>query len=953
RVAFDQESLDKIKRNSTTPEKIEQVVKQQIKDERNRFDKVLVGIEQSKKDGEIDNNKYYKKLSNAHQEHSNKEKFINSSKNKSSIQAKIKNKKSDESLDNKTQRLDDYVASLGLKEKNDTKDIGIVHPTNALDHTHDNSIINKLTGTKATFTENELITEYVNHYGTAGKERASNILGLAKSKLNGIENDMIAITKMDDKGREKTEFTSKALISKEYENLAVMRKQMSQDSKVHIDSKKLSKSISALEKKLDDDNRKKELSKGKQEKDIPKTTFADGQKEFINSVFNEKNATIAIGVPGAGKSFAINGASLIAHEQGFKTFGIAPTNKVAGDLGQTAIGKENAFTVQSFNAKVANGKIKLDDKSIVFMDEASMVDTRTFNDLMKNIESTNAKLVVVGDTNQISAVGTGQTLSEFMKDKDIIKHKENIVVLDEITRQKDEVSMMIAQSTSLAKEYKNGNVDELKSSGNHIKNAFDIMENNDRVNKFETTKDKYDGLVNDYMQDKNACKDKLVLASTNESVSNLNGSIQDARLKNGDLSKESISNGDKDFHVGDRIVLKENNKTGNTYSKDDEKALFKEFANTKEQKQAFKDLKEKKTNESDFKEKQKESFTLFKQDKVEQQEKKHWNDFLKSDEQKQATKEFKSGNVNEKTHKENQQVDFAKYKLDHDMPLANGYSNGDVGTVKELRNGKALVAFDNGNVSEIQVQGNEKVDLGYALTLHKSQGQTVNNSYVFMENSSINNQNLANVAFTRNRDDLQVYSTNAEFDSVKETYARQDGKQLLTDIGKEHGLEPQKPAQEQSKTVDQEQSKAISQSPKQPEMEQSQKVEPEKKQGFFDSAKSKLQGMADKFKKQPEQEQAQSKKIEPESKKDGLSSVKDAMENNTKIAQKPEQSNEMPDAIKAQKALEQQKSQSQSIQQEQAKSLNNEIAQRKATTQDQSQTQTKANTRKKGQGLSL
>ncbi|MFZ6755573.1 hypothetical protein ACO0KY_19695, partial [Undibacterium sp. Dicai25W] len=28
RVAFDQESLDKIKRNSTTPEKIEQVVKQ-------------------------------------------------------------------------------------------------------------------------------------------------------------------------------------------------------------------------------------------------------------------------------------------------------------------------------------------------------------------------------------------------------------------------------------------------------------------------------------------------------------------------------------------------------------------------------------------------------------------------------------------------------------------------------------------------------------------------------------------------------------------------------------------------------------------------------------------------------------------------------------------------------------------------------------------------------------
>lgn len=35
-----------------------------------------------------------------------------------------------------------------------------------------------------------------------------------------------------------------------------------------------------------------------------------------------------------------------------------------------------------------------------------------------------------GDTNQISAVGSGQTLSEFMKDPEIIRHKENIVILE-------------------------------------------------------------------------------------------------------------------------------------------------------------------------------------------------------------------------------------------------------------------------------------------------------------------------------------------------------------------------------------------------------------------------------------------------------------------------------------------------------------------------------------------
>lgn len=933
RVAFDQESLDKIRKNSTTPEKIDQVVKQQLKDERNRFDKVISGIETERKDGLIDNNQYYKKLSKAHQEHDKKDKFINSSKNKASIQSKIKNRKSGESLDNKEQRLDQYVSSLDLREKD--KDVGLVHPTKSLDYLHDNSIINNLTATRATFTENELITEYVNHYGTAGKDRALKILDLSKSNLNGIENDMIAIKRKDDKGRDITEFTSKSLIAKEYENLAVMRNQMALDSKVHIPQKELSKEIATLEKTLD-------------------AKFADGQKEFINAVFNEKNATIAIGVPGAGKSFAINGASKIAHDHGFETYGIAPTNKVSADLGTTAIGKDHAFTVQSFNAQVANGKIKLNDKSIVFMDEASMVDTRSWNDLLKNIDATNAKLVVVGDTNQISAVGAGQTLTEFMQDKDVIKHRDNIVVLDEITRQKDQVSMMIALSTSLAKEYKNGNVDELKASGDHIRNAFEIMENNDRVNKFDTTKDKIDGLVKDYMQDKNACKDKLVLASTNESVSNINNTIQDARLKNGELSKESISNGDKDFRVGDRIIMKDNEKENNAISKNDEKVMFKEFANTKEQKQAYKDFKDQKISESDFKEKQKESFNQFKHEKTEQQEKQYWKDFQKTDEQKQATKDFKSGKVDEKTYKESQQVDFAKYKLDHGQPLSGGHSNGDIGTIKELRDGKAVVAFDNGTVSQVQIQGNEKVDLGYAMTLHKSQGQTVNNSYLLMENSGINNQNLANVAFTRNRQDLQVYATTAEYDAVKETYARQDGKQLLTDIGREHGLQPQQPAQEHSKPIDlaqhQEQSKSLSQSPKQPEMAQGQQVAPEQKAGFFDKAKTKLQGMVDKFRNEPQQEQ--SNKVEPEIKKDGLHSAKDAMETNTKIEQKKEQSNEMPDAIKAQKALEQQGSQSQSIKQEQTQTLNNEIAQRKAPTQEQANVKViKPKTRQ--QGLSI
>lgn len=905
RVAFDDESLEKIKAHSTTPEKIQKVVDRQLSDEKNRFKKVLDDIEHQKNDGILNSDQYNKKVSNAYQEHEKKEKFINSSKNKATIQANIKKNKADESLDDKTQRLDDFVSYMNLKEKSNSQEIGLVHPDDKLSHVHDYTIINHLTATKGEFTENQLITEYVNHYGKAGNERARAIMEIAKNKAGGVESDLIAREIDDEKGK-RVVFTSKALIKKEFENLNIMRNQMSKDSKVHITQKELHKEIQTLETDL-------------------KAKFADGQKEFINAVFNEKNATIAIGVPGAGKSFAINGASKIAHSHGFKTYGIAPTNKVSADLGTTAIGKSNAFTVQSFNAGIANGKIKLDDKSIVFMDESSMVDTRSWNDLLKNIDASNAKLIVVGDTNQISAVGTGQTLTEFMRDKDVIKHKDNIVVLDEITRQKDQVSMMIAQSTSLAKAYKNGDVEQLKASGDHIRHAFDIMEKNDRVNKYENTQNKIDGLVADYMQDTNACKDKLILSSTNESVNIINSTIQDERLKKGELSKEFISNGEKDFHVGDRIIMKDNNKDGNAFSRDDEKALFKEFSRTPEQKQAYKDFKANKISETDFKDKQQESFKQFKQQRIEQQEQQNWKDFQNSDEQKKAYNDLRAGNIDENTYKENQKIDFVKYKLDHNKPLSNGYSNGDTGTIKEIRDGKAIVAFDNGTVSQIQVKGNENVDLGYSITLHKSQGQTVANSYLFMESSGINNSQLCNVALTRMKYGLQVYATDAEYHAVKEQYCRQDDKQLLTDLGREYGLQPQKQAPEHTKELSQEQHQDLAQN-----LAQSQQ-HPEMTHGFLDRARTKLQGMVAKFKKEKSPEQ--DKSLDAEIKKHGLFTINDVIESEIKI--EPIQ---MPDAIKAQKALEQQGSQSQSIQQEQAKSLNNEMAHSQVNTPVQAKT---------------
>lgn len=52
---------------------------------------------------------------------------------------------------------------------------------------------------------------------------------------------------------------------------------------------------------------------------------------------------------------------------------------------------------------------------------------------------------------------------------------------------------MIAKSTSLAENYKNGNIEELVESGGYIKKAFKILEDNGRVHLYDSTEEKIEG----------------------------------------------------------------------------------------------------------------------------------------------------------------------------------------------------------------------------------------------------------------------------------------------------------------------------------------------------------------------------------------------------------------------------------------------------------------------------
>jgi hypothetical protein len=90
-----------------------------------------------------------------------------------------------------------------------------------------------------------------------------------------------------------------------------------------------------------------------------------------------------------------------------------------------------------------------------------------------------------------------------------------------------------------------------------------------------------------------------------------------------------------------------------------------------------------------------------------------------------------------------------------------GVKNGSIGTITEISSQKINVNLDDGKDISFAPKLNPYFNHGWAITIHKSQGTTVDKTYVLT--SAEMNQNLAYVAMTRHREDVQVFGSSLDF----------------------------------------------------------------------------------------------------------------------------------------------------------------------------------------------
>jgi len=145
-----------------------------------------------------------------------------------------------------------------------------------------------------------------------------------------------------------------------------------------------------------------------------------GQAEAVKMILGTRNRYVGVqGFAGTGKSHMLNAAmeqitQVTARESatsGFKVIGLAPYGSQVHALKELGV---EAKTLASF---LANPRVQseLGPRSVVVLDEAGVVPAHQMADLMRLVERSGARMVMLGDVKQTGAVEAGKPFAQMQE----------------------------------------------------------------------------------------------------------------------------------------------------------------------------------------------------------------------------------------------------------------------------------------------------------------------------------------------------------------------------------------------------------------------------------------------------------------------------------------------------------------------------------------------------------
>jgi conjugative relaxase-like TrwC/TraI family protein len=239
---------------------------------------------------------------------------------------------------------------------------------------------------------------------------------------------------------------------------------------------------------------------------------------------------VVVGRAGSGKTWALGLAREAFELDGYQVHGTAPTG--IATVGLADEGFTDARTVDRLLLDLAHGRVELDGRTVLVVDEAAMVGTRKLTPLLGHAERAGAKVVLVGDDRQFASIAAGggfRALRLRMGAAELTVNRRQVEAWEQRA------------------------IDDVRAGS--LEQAIAAYAEHDRIRAFEGRDDRDRAVVSDWWQAHQAGERPVIYAHRRAQVDQLNGVCQRLRADHGQLGPERLAVGDRVFAVGDVVVL--------------------------------------------------------------------------------------------------------------------------------------------------------------------------------------------------------------------------------------------------------------------------------------------------------------------------------------------------------------------------------------------------------------
>ncbi len=398
----------------------------------------------------------------------------------------------------------------------------------------------------------------------------------------------------------------------------------------------------------------------------PSAGLSDEQRQAIEHITGPERIAAVVGFAGAGKSTMLAAARKAWEAEGYQVHGAALSGKAAEGLEESS-GIESR-TLASWSYSWDNGRGMIGRGDVFVIDEAGMVGSRQLARFIGEAEERGAKIVLVGDHEQLQAIGAG---APFRAIAEQIGHVE----LSGIRRQRQDWQRQASVAFATHKT-----AEGLAAYRDH----GDIH--------FAESRDKAMAqIVRDYLADRAEHPDgtRVAMAHRRADVRALNAAIRSELRNRQRLERSHLL--ERGHGLGDGADRGDRGDGEDRWNNEDGGERVFQTSNGK--------------------------------------------------------RAFAPGD----------RIIFLENNRDLDV------KNGMLGTVEHVEKGLIITRLDGrgGDSVSILTDSYQAIDHGYATTIHKNQGATVDRAFVLA--SSTMDRHLTYVAMTRHRDRVQLYADIKEF----------------------------------------------------------------------------------------------------------------------------------------------------------------------------------------------